>query len=261
MDLSTLAASMVNQPKSSKKDYQTLMPQQQQTRSYSDEPTINYSELIINVTRFKFGKTRLGWTLQYKINYPLSSFNRKTTDLRQIKQYAKDYLEANTDKKDLPYIDITKISEYLIEYRFNHKKWIKANFSRKPHFMPPTTLYWKYKIDIPRIIFVNQVGSDLQKFIEEMFYEYIDKRANLLKHKEFSFVQRMVAKLFTFKWDRVNMRMYAHLKYSVILGSLAIYMSLYHKKDANKYDIKKLQRKASNFGDVKKLDRYIKRLK
>ena len=90
---------------------------------------------------------------------------------------------------------------------------------------------------------------------------WIDKKKSYLRHAKFRFIERMAAKLFNFKWDYAGQKMYAHLKYSVILGSLALYMSLFHDKDASKADIKSIQRKAANLGDVKKLDRYIRKLK
>ena len=69
----------------------------------------------------------------------------------------------------------------------------------------------------------------------------------------------MVASLFEYKWDYSSQKMYAHLKYSVVLGSLALYMTVFHGKDAK--DIKAIKKKVANLGDIKRLDRYIKKLK
>lgn len=235
------------------------MPIQQKTRSYQD--TTEYSELLITLSRFQFGEERGWWKLKYKINYSVSSSRNRKTNLKQIEQYAIDYLAANTDKTDIKYIDLEKWDEYNIIYRFNHKKWLKDNFSRKPHYKAPITLYWKYYKAFPRIIYVNNYGKDLKKFIEKVFEEFIDTKKSYLKHPKFKFIEKMAAKLFDVKWDYPSQRMYMHLKYSVILGSLALYMSVFHDKDAKKSDIKDIQRRAANLGDVKRLDRYIKKLK
>lgn len=256
MDLASLASELGLQNNKAAKE---LLPRQQKTRSYQDEPNIQYSELIINLTQFQFGEERGWWKLKYKINYPLGSTSNQKASKAQLMAYAQDYLEANTDRSDLKYVVIEKVDDYNIIYKFDHITWFKANFQRKPHFKPPTSLYWKYTVAFPRIIYVNNYGKDLQKFIQTKFEDWIDTKKSYLKHKKFSFIEKMAAKLFNFKWDYSAQRMYAHLKYSVILGSLALYMSLYHNKDANKMDIKKIQRQAANFGDVKRLDKYIKK--
>lgn len=255
MDLASFA-SQLNQTNTTAA--KQLLPQQQQNRSYTDAQ--NYSELVINLTRFKMGETKDGWTIQYKVNFPIGTLGSKASS-QQIMAYAKDYLASNTDKEDLKYIDIIKADTYMIEYRFNHEAWFRANFSQTPHYNPPITLYWHYKILFPRIIYVNQYGSDLKHFIEEKFEKWIDTKKSYLKNPKFKFIENVAAKLFTFKWDYTGQRMYAHLKYSVILGSLALYLTLFHDKDASKMDIKKIQQQAANFGDVKRLDKYIKKLK
>jgi hypothetical protein len=210
---------------------------------------------------FRFGNVRNRWQLQYKINYPIGSTSAQKATKQQLKKYAEDYLASNTERNDLNYIDIVKVDEYNIIYEFNHDKWFRDNFSGKPKFKPPISLYWKYSKPFPRIIHVNNFGTDLRNFIQERFEEFIEKKKNNLKHKNFAFIQKMAAKLFNYKWDFSGQKMYAHLKYSVILGSLALYMSTQHNKDASKMDIKKIQRQAANLGDVKRLDRYIKKLK
>lgn len=257
MDLLTLANRVASQ--NQKKAASQLLPQQQKTRSYGND--LEYSDLMMTMERFRFGETRGKWVLQYKINFPLGSDGSKRVVQKQIENYAQDYLESNTDKNDLKYIDVTQASLQRVEYTFNHEKWFKDNFSSRPKLKPPISLYWKYYKPFPRIIYVNNYGSDLRKFVQEKFEEWIDTKKSYLKHRNFRFIEKIAAKLFNFKWDYTSQRMYAHLKYSVILGSLALYMSVHHDKDASKSDIKKIQRQAANFGDVKRLDRYIKKLK
>jgi len=259
MDLAALAAQLGQSTTTNKKATQALLPKQQKTRSYQD--TAEYSELIVTLSRFQFGEHKNRWFLKYKVNYPIGAGRNKRATIKQLEAYAKDYLAANTDAKDLKYVEIDKVDEYNIHYRFNHEKWFKDNFSQRPKYKPPISLYWKYYKAFPRIILVNNYGNDLQKFVQARFEEWIEKKKSYLRHSKFRFIEKMAAKLFKFKWDYTRQRMYAHLKYSVILGSLAIYMSLFHDKDAKKGDIKAIQRKAANFGSVKKLDRYIKRLK
>lgn len=259
MELANLASQLgqINNRNSSN----ALLPQQQKSRSYGDEPNTQYADLVINLTRRRFGEQRKKWILQYNVDFPIGSTAQKRVLPKQIETYAKDYLEANTDRGDEKYIEISRADAYMIEYTFDHEKWFRDNFSRRPYFKPPISLYWKYYKAFPRIIYVNNYGKDLKKFIEARFEDWIDKKKSYLKHAKFRFIEKIAAKLFDFKWDYPSQRMYAHLKYSVILGSLALYMSLFHDKDASKMDIKDIQRKAANFGDVKRLDRYIKKLK
>ncbi len=259
MDLVSLAVQLGQQAGTQNKTAaKELLPPQQQSRSYQDEPSVEYADVIRNVTRFRFGEIKGKWVVQYKIDYPIGG--TKPTQ-QQVMAFAKDYLASNTDKQDLKYIKITQADEYNIEYTFDHETWFKDTMSQKPQYYPPVSLRWHYTKTFPRIIFVNNNGFDLKKFVQRKFEEWIDSRPTLLKNEKFKFIEKIAAKLFDFKWDYVGQCMYAHMKYSVILGSLALYMSLYHDKDAKTTDIKKIQQQAANFGDVKKLDKYIKKLK
>jgi hypothetical protein len=55
--------------------------------------------------------------------------------------------------------------------------------------------------------------------------------------------------------------MKAALKYSVIIGSLALYSVYKHGKDISKGDVKKIKRDVSKMSDVKSLDKYLIRKK
>lgn len=262
MDLASLANQMAVQSQSSnRKASGQLLPKQQDKRSYQDVSDVDFSELILKLEKYKAGEYRGKWILQFKPEFPMGVDIPRRAQKNQLEKYAKDYLETNTGFGEEKFVEITRADLNMIEYTLDHEAWFRANFSRRPRFKPPTSLYWKYYKDFPRIIYVNNFGSDLRKFVQARFEEWIDKKKSYLKHKEFRFIEKIAAKLFNFRWDFSSQRMYAHLKYTVILGSLALYMSLYHDKDASKYDIKKIQRKASNFSDVKRLDRYIKKLK
>jgi len=258
MDLANLALQLGQVSTQNKQAVKALLPQQQATRSYQDEPMVDYADSIRSVTRFRFGEVKGKWVLQYKIDY---IFSQTKPTQQQIVSYAKDYLASNTDKEDLKYVELTYANEYNIEYTFNHEAWFHDNFSQKPKYLPPVSLYWHYTKLFPRIIYVNNIGTDLKKFIQKAFAIWVDTKKSYLKHEKFRFIEKIAAKLFDIKWDYVGQRMYAHLKYSVILGSLALYLSLFHNKDAKVIDIKKIQQQAANFGDVKKLDTYIKKLK
>lgn len=236
----------------------SLMPEPQKTRSYGNTQEIT-NDITINFIRLGFGenKKKKHWTVQFTPSFPIGSFGHKL-DPSIIQKKAKDYLEFNSYPQDLAYITIIRADSMLIEYQFEHEKWFQDNFAFNPSFRVPATLRWHYKKMFPLFIYSNQAGMDLKHYIEARFCEWVNVR--YLKNPKFKFIEKIIPTMFDFKWDYVVQTMVATLKYSVILGSLALYMAIYGK-DSSKTDINKIKRDVANFGSISKLDNYLRRLK
>jgi hypothetical protein len=233
------------------------LPAQQKTRSMGND-TIE-QDLIVTMTPYFRGirKGTKNYVMEYKLDFPIGTFASKTVTLTQIKKKADDFLKFNVDRGDEQYVDVTKADLNGITYSFNHEKWFKANFKKKGNYIPPTTVSFKYWSSFPRLFYVNKIGNDMNHFIEDKFLDWVPIK--YLENDKFVFVKKLLKTMFVCKWNYVTQRMEVSLKYEVVLGSLALYMSLFHGKDAKKTDLERIKREAIKFSSVKNLDKIIKK--
>lgn len=235
-----------------------LLPQQQSTRSYASQET-GSEPVDFTLLKHRTGVSGKKFILRYVPRLP---FGKKWTEIsnKQIKDFAVRHMLANTDRGDDKYIKIEQASKSWIEYSFDAEAWIKDNFrGKKPKYQVPITLKFRYRRDIPRFFHVNTQYSELSKFILSKFKEFIKKNDRTLKHRKFSFLDRITPDIFEFRLDSQSMHINASLKYSVILGSLAAYMLFFHGKDITGKE-KDVKRKVSRYSDVKKLERYVRKI-
>lgn len=265
MDLQTFAAlsQQIHNPstKSTKSTISTtnaLMPKQQKTRAYKSIET-SKPKIQFQMIKHRVGKKGKKFILRYIPRTP-HDINRSDVSNQQIKEFAKEFIESNTNKGDEKYIKIEQANISWIEYSFDVEEWFNDNFRGKtPRYEIPITLKFRYRQDLPRFIYVNSPFHDLRDFIVEEFKKWLKKHNRLIKHQKFSFLDNIAPDVFEFKLDVQGQYINASLKYSVILGSLAAYMLFFHNKDIKGKE-KDVKRKVQRYSDIKKLDRYVKRL-
>lgn len=268
MDLQTFAAlsQQIHNPstrgtigtKSTKSTTNALMPRQQKTRAYKSIET-GRPKIQFQMMRHRTGKMGKKFIIRYIPQLPFGT-NRGDVVPQQVKDFAEEYMTSNTNKGDEKYIKIEKANLSWIEYSFDIDKWFNDNFRGKiPRYEIPITLKFKYRYDLPRFIYVNSPFHDLRDFIIERFEKWLESNKRLVKHRKFTFLDNVVPSLFEFKLDVQGQYINASLKYSVILGSLAAYMLFFHNKDIKGKE-KDVKRKVQRYSDIKKLDRYVKRL-
>jgi hypothetical protein len=201
------------------------------------------------------------WVLTYSAEFPMGF--TKSVIPTEMSKFAIDYIKNNTEPQDMKYLEIFHVFDKTVQVRFDAAKWMKDNFPSSGKYMPPASLEWHYSHDIPRIVFVNAqaVAIDLIHYLESEFLIYIKKNPRHLFNEHWKFLQKITPDLFDFKLDRINMKMKAHLKYSVILGSLALYTALYNKDSFTKSQFDQLKKKASAASDVTHLDKFLKNYK
>ena len=265
MDLSTFAAlsQQIHNPstkgtKSTKSTTSALMPRQQKTRAYKSVET-GKPKIQFQLIKHRVGEQRGKFILRYIPRTPYD-VDRKDVVPQQVKEFAEEYLRSNTNRGDEKYIKIEKANMNWIEYSFDIEEWLKDNFrGKRPRYQIPITLKFKYRQDLPRFIYVNSPFQDLRNFILKNFQEWLKKNDRLLKHNNFNFLDKIKPDLFEYKLDVQSQHINASLKYSVILGSLAAYMLFFHNKDIKGKE-KDVKRKVQRYSNVKRLERYVKRL-
>lgn len=263
MNLATFAAKVLstNIPRQpNKKDALKILPPQQKSRSYKD---IEVSKVKFDpvLLQYQIGEYKDEWMLRYYVQLPFGA-DRKAFTKRQIEDFAIDYLKIHSANRDEKYVEIIKADINQIWYQFNIVKWFNDNFkSISPRFKPPLTLVFKYRNSLPSIVSIRSVKSGLEDFIESRFEEWMKLNTRKLRHKSFEFLRKIVPGFFVYKLDTQSSEMRVGLKYSVVLGSLALYIAIQNDRNFSKKELNQIKSRVGRLGDVKKLDRYLKRLR
>lgn len=261
MDLRTFAKLSGNiHPQSqntSSKD--SILPNQQKTRSYKSSETAKPRP---NITLYshRFGEQRGKWIMRYWVRLPMTIEKQSVTP-QQVKEYAEEFLKNGSNQGDEKYVKVEKYTASSLEFSFDHDAWFRDNFmSQIPKYKAPITLDFRYRRDLPRFIYVNAPIHDFTKFLKERFQKFLEKNKRKLYHRKFKFLKRVSPDLFEYRIDFQSMRFKASLKYSVVLSSLALYMYYIHGKDIEPEKEKRLKRDLGRHKDIKKLERYVKKI-
>jgi hypothetical protein len=270
MDLSSIAAELSGIKAQTNKIYRDaargLLPGQQKTRSYKSLEIIKQSQqrLPITIERYMFAEYRGEWKMQYYVQFPLGPIGaemRKNATSDQYESFALDHLKSRTDSKDLKYLSIERADATKIIYIFEIDKWLNDNFgSLRPHYVPPATLAFRFRIPIPRFLSTEAPRNDLSNFIGTQFKMWLKNKPTKLHDPSLKFLKKITPDLFEYKIDYQYEEIRATVKYSVILGALGAYMLYRYKKNLPPPTINNLKAEISRFGDVGKLDKYLKRI-
>lgn len=236
-----------------------LLPKQQKTRAYS---SVAKGDPKPNITLYahRFGEQRKKWIMKYWVRSAVTLEKQKITP-QDVKEYAEEYLANGSNQGDEKYVKIERHTSSYIEFSFDHDAWFRDNFiSGSPRYKAPITLDFRYRKDLPRFIYTNAPIHDFTKFLKEKFQEFLSKNKRKLYHRKFKFLKNISPDLFEYRIDYQSMHIKASLKYSVVLGSLALYMYYVHGKDIEKDKAKKMKRDLSRHKDIKKLERYVKKI-
>lgn len=245
-------------------DINDYIPQNTKSPHYYNQKNKRPDKLTATLHKYQIGENRRNeWILKYSIDFPIGSDQRKRATNILLRDLAEEYLKANTDPKDWQFMEIHKVSEQYVEFIFDIKKWLQFNFrGKRPKYLAPITLEWKYRHEVPRIVYVNGPSHDLKEYIERMFERYIKNNERLLRSRIFDFLSDVKYDMFQYNFDVQAKKMKASLKYSVILGSFAAYMMFVHNKEfKNKSELEKIKKKASRMNDIDRLQRYLRRIK
>jgi len=235
-----------------------------QVKTILPQPTVSKYNNVLDAPpplRFNFVKSRNfkdQWLLTYDAEMP-SAYTRSVIPA-DINKYFWEHVKANTEPKDLKYLEIFHTYDKQVQLRFLVDKWVADNFHSSGQFHVPATLEWRYPFDIPRIVFVNAqaVAVDLVKYIEDAFLDHVKKHKNILFNDHWRFLKAITPDMFDFHLDRAHMKMRASLKFTVILGSLALYTALYNKSSFTQKQFDTLKTKVSKVSDVTRLDKFLK---
>lgn len=262
MKLETFAAQVLktNIPnQQNTKNALSILPPQQRTRSYKDVEKIKPA-FEPEMVQYSIGQHQGEWLLRYQLRYPFG-FDRKQFSKKDVEDFAEDYLLRHSYQGDDKYIQIVKADFNQVWYQFDVVKWMNDNFkSVKPKFKPPMTLVFRYRNSIPSMIFIRSVSTDLKSFIEQRFEEWMKPYSRKLHHKAFEFLRKIKPEFFEYKLDTQSADMKAGLKYSVVIGALALYSAWKHDKEFSRSELNSIKTRVGRLGDVKRLDRYIKKL-
>ena len=259
MDLFQFAAQMSNVVSPGKKDAaarKELLPPQQKTRPYTDTKDLALPVKPM-LMRYKFGEDRGNWIMKFYVQWPIGFIGRKEVTDAQMKAYAQDHLETNSHNKDEKYIDIVRADTEYISYQWNVDKWLKDNFSGSPKFSPPISLVFPIKIPVPRFIYSNSGPTDFANYLVSNFKQYVRKYKNKLYSKNFKFLKVITPDIFDYKVNWARGEIKASIKYTIILGALALYSAYLHKKQFSNQELNYIKTRVSKFGDVSKLDKYL----
>lgn len=246
------------------RDVQALIPKPQATRPYQNIEKNVKPKIYATLMKYYFGEDRGEWKMKWRIQWDIDiqgKEQRKTAENKMIQEWAWDQILSMTDHGDEKYLFIEKADKDYIILVFDIQKWFNDNLKGTPRYMPPISLEFKFYKNIPRIIHTHAVDSDIRRFIESQFVLWIKKNSRKLYHSKFKFLKKITPDIFQYKVSFQDANIMASLKYSVILGSLALYTAWFHKKEIDKKQEQDITKKMSQISDVKQLDRYIKRLK
>lgn len=263
MDLDALVTQQLNQNlKQQKSAVRDLLPKQQQKRSYADTQK-SPQKLNLAAEKYLIDEYHGEWMMWYTLRWPglpLPANQRNATPL-QLKEFAKEFISLRSYPGEERYYKLKYIDKKKMQLIFDADKWIKdAIGSSTQRYVPPLSLMYRARKQLPGLAYVSASTIGLNKFLSKRFEQFLKNKVQKLKHKEFGFLKKYTTDLFNYSYSFRDNSFKASLKFSVVLASLAAYMIWKHKKDLSKSDIKSLQRKASTMKDVKHLDRYIKRL-
>jgi hypothetical protein len=270
MELGAFAANLYRAKqvnKDSSKEIKSLLPQQQKRRSYQDIERKTSPVLPLTLRKHFYGEDKNEWTMQYYVQFPFGSegqnlFRGATNE--QIKEFAEDYLSNRLyGEKEKKYVEIIRADKTKVVVKFLIEDWFEDSFGRTPKFRysPPTSLIYSYRISPPNYFMLGSTESDFNLFVEKRFEEWLKKKPiERYARKHFEWLKKVTSDLFAYSLDTHRGYIKASLKYSVVLGSLALYIAWKHGKEMGKSEVRRVQSRVSRLGDVKKLDRYIKRL-
>lgn len=262
MKLETFASQVLNTniPRQSQKSQaMNILPPQQRTRSYKDVEKVK-PKVEPNMVQYSIGVHQGEWMLRYNLQFSFG-VDRRQIAKKDIEEFAEDYLIRHSYQGDDKYINIVKADLNQIWFQFDVVKWMNDNFKGvNPRFKPPLTLIFPYRHSIPSMIFIRSVSSDLKNFIEERFEEWMKPNTRKLLHKSFEFLRKIKPDFFEYELDTQSAHMKAGLKYSVVIGALALYVAHKHNKEFSKRELSSIKSRVGRLGDVKRLDRYIKKL-
>ena len=262
MNLETFAAQVLktNIPKQpNPKAALSILPPQQKGRSYKDlvKTTIKFEPELI---QYSIGEHQNEWVLKYT-NQLRFGDDRNSYSKKQIKDFAINYLKMNSSAGDEKYVSIAKADINQIWFQFDIVKWFNDNFkNQNPKLKPPMTLEFRYRNDIPSIIFIRSILNELEDFIEKRFEEWMKPNTRKLHHRAFEFLRKITPKFFEYKINIQRQRIRAGLKYTVVIGALALYSAYRHDKEFSKKELSQIKSKVGRLGDVEKLDKYLKKL-
>ena len=261
MDLERFIQRSLEDYTQSKQTGPSLLPKQQATTSYRHSQT-PAPRLYLDMQRDRFGVWGGKWIQQYYLQWTMNigREQRKGVTKKVMEQYAEEVMRNRSDRGDEKYIKITRADESYITYEFDIDAWMNDNFRARPRYQVPHHLDFKIRRSVPKMFYVDASRKELKDFITENFERWLGRNSRALAHKNFSFLRRVLPNMFTYEvsWQRGRIR--ASLKYSVILGSLALYAMWKHGKDFDRRKEQQLRRKVGRFGDVKQLDRFLEKL-
>lgn len=261
MNLETFAAQVIkiNIPKQpNPKDALRILPPQQKNRSYKDleKTTVKFDPEML---KYHIGEYQGEWVLRYNTQLHMG-IDRKEITKKQIDNFVQDFLKTRSNLGDEKYLKVIRANINQIWYQFDIIKWFNDNFkSAKPKFKPPMSLVFKVKTDLPSFVFINAVKNELDDFIEARFESWMKLNSRKLFHKSFDFLRKITPKFFDYKFDSQAATMRAGLKYTVVIGALALYSMYKHDKEFSKKEVSQIKSRVGRLGDIGKLDRYIKK--
>jgi len=262
MDLFKLAAQLSNVLTPGKKDAadrKELLPPQQKTRPYFDTTNqlLPVKPMLMN---YKIGEDRGNWIMKYYVQWPFGYKDYKQITNSQMKLFALDHLKSNSDK-DEKYIDIVRSDNEYIVYHWNIDRWMNDNFNSSPQYKAPISLIFPIKYAVPRFIYSHAGPTDIVTFIINNFKQYVRAHKNKLYSKHFKFLKYITPEIFSYNinWQKNEIKL--SIKYSIILGALALYSTQIHNKQFSKKELSSIKTKVSRLGDVGKLDKYLDGIK
>lgn len=262
MDLDKFVQKSLQNFTQNKQSGQSLLPKQQATVSYGGSKKQPVPKLYFDMQRDKFGHWNGKWIQQYYLQWTLSigKEQKKNVTKKIMEEYAEEVMLNRSDRGDEKYINILRADESYITYEFDVDKWMDDNFrSGKPRYQVPHHLDFKIKKSVPLMFYVDASRQELKDFITENFERWIGRNRRLLSDKNFKFLKVIKPEMFDYEVDWQRSRIRASLKYSVILGSLALYTMWKYNKEISRKKERELQREVGRFGDTKKLDKYLDR--
>jgi hypothetical protein len=260
MDLISLAAALYQnqaKPDANIKAAKELLPKPQETRSYSDAKPQPF-QVKPRMMKIKFGEERSEYVMRFLVQWPM--YARPTTVTpEQMKAFAKEYLLSNSINHDEKYIDIVRCDMDYVTYQWNIEKWFRDNFATGAKYTPPISIDFHFH-PVPRILFSNVVLSGLERFMIAQFKIWARDNKRKLYDKHFRFLKVITPDIFDYRVDWRLAVIRLTVKYSVIIGALAIYSAFKLQKKLSKDQVKQVAKKASDLGDLDHLDRYLKGL-
>jgi hypothetical protein len=266
MDLDALISQQLTiDMKQQKSAVNDLFPQQQKNRSYPNDKVIPQSQIKLNLQATKYTQFEKSneWQLHYYLTFPGPPMpkSKREASYQQLKNFANEFISLRSYPGEEKYYKLKFIDKEKMILVFDADKWIRDSFSSsRQQFQAPLSLVYRGSKALPTLVYVAGSLVDLDNYLKKRYELFLKTKTYKLKHSQFGFLKRTSIDLFDYSYNFRENKFIATLKFSVVLASLAAYMIWKHKKELGPKEVKSLQRKASNMKDVKKLDKYIKRL-